>query len=385
METADVVTCFLRHRGDVLLLRRSDETSTYRGRWAGVSGYVEREDAVDDAYREIQEETGQVDVELLRRGEPFGFVDSDLDTRWRVHPFAFEAASRDVDLDHESVDYEWCSPTEILRRQTVPRLWRSYEAVSPDVEDVASDTESGSLRVAETALEVLRDAAATSHGDAAEVARSLVEARRSMASVVDRVARAADASDVERAAHRAIREMHEDVERAASRAAGALGDRVVTVSRSGSVARALEDADVDVVVLESLPGGEGRGFAGDVGGDVEPDSRAAAVVRDADSVVLGADFVSEDGDVYNKVGSLGVAVAADRFDVDCFCIATSDKVSADEFENEFTWYRGRRVPVFERVPSDLVSVVTEDGVVSDGEIRRLADLHARRLSRLFEE
>ncbi|MFP4633155.1 MAG: NUDIX domain-containing protein [Halobacteriales archaeon] len=385
METADVVTCFLRHRGDVLLLRRSDETSTYRGRWAGVSGYVEREDAVDDAYREIQEETGQVDVELLRRGEPFEFVDSDLNTRWRVHPFAFEAASRDVDLNEETVDYEWCSPTEILRRQTVPRLWRSYEAVSPDVEDVASDTESGSLRVAETALEVLRDAAATSHGDAAEVARSLVEARRSMASVVDRVARAADASDVERAAHRAIREMHEDVERAASRAAGALGDRVVTVSRSGSVARALEDADVDIVVLESLPGGEGRGFAGDVGGDVEPDSRAAAVVRDADSVVLGADFVSEDGDVYNKVGSLGVAVAADRFDVDCFCIATSDKVSADEFENEFTWYLGRRVPVFERVPSDLVSVVTEDGVVSDGEIRRLADLHARRLSRLFEE
>ncbi|MFC6726725.1 initiation factor 2B, partial [Halobium palmae] len=40
---AHVVTAFLRHRGDVLLVRRSDEVGTYRGKWGGVSGFVERD------------------------------------------------------------------------------------------------------------------------------------------------------------------------------------------------------------------------------------------------------------------------------------------------------------------------------------------------------
>lgn len=41
MEERRVVTCFLEHDGKIPLLRRSQRVGTYRGRWAGVSGYIE--------------------------------------------------------------------------------------------------------------------------------------------------------------------------------------------------------------------------------------------------------------------------------------------------------------------------------------------------------
>ena len=50
-----VVTCFLRNRGAVLLLRRSDQA--YQGKWGAVSGYVEGTPE-ETAHREIAEKTG---------------------------------------------------------------------------------------------------------------------------------------------------------------------------------------------------------------------------------------------------------------------------------------------------------------------------------------
>ena len=35
------VVCFLRNRGEVLLLRRSDQAGSYAGRWNAVAGHVE--------------------------------------------------------------------------------------------------------------------------------------------------------------------------------------------------------------------------------------------------------------------------------------------------------------------------------------------------------
>ena len=41
VEERHVVTGILRQRGRILLLKRSDEVGSYRGLWAGVSGFVE--------------------------------------------------------------------------------------------------------------------------------------------------------------------------------------------------------------------------------------------------------------------------------------------------------------------------------------------------------
>jgi ADP-ribose pyrophosphatase YjhB (NUDIX family) len=48
-EFQDVVTVFLTHRSKILVLKRSREVGTYKGHWAGVSGYLESEEGILDA------------------------------------------------------------------------------------------------------------------------------------------------------------------------------------------------------------------------------------------------------------------------------------------------------------------------------------------------
>ena len=54
-----VVTAFLALDEQIMLLRRSDRVSTYKERWAGVSGTVEAGSTpIEQAIQEIEEETG---------------------------------------------------------------------------------------------------------------------------------------------------------------------------------------------------------------------------------------------------------------------------------------------------------------------------------------
>ena len=55
----DIITAFIEYRGKILLLRRSQKVKTMKGKWAGVSGYIEKsEEPVTRAVTEIEEETG---------------------------------------------------------------------------------------------------------------------------------------------------------------------------------------------------------------------------------------------------------------------------------------------------------------------------------------
>ena len=120
-----VVTAVIRHRGRVLLLRRSARVGSYSGCWAAVSGYLEGRQPLEQALREVGEETGIAAsaLRLVRAGRPFEVVDAGLGRVWCVHPFLFEAdAAPDVKLDWEHEDYRWVRPSDIEGLRTVPRL-----------------------------------------------------------------------------------------------------------------------------------------------------------------------------------------------------------------------------------------------------------------------
>jgi 8-oxo-dGTP pyrophosphatase MutT (NUDIX family) len=134
-----VVTCFLVHRapdGDrVLLLRRSGRVSTYQGRWAGVSGYLEAADPLEQAYTEIAEETGlsRGQVRLLAACGAMDLYDPELDRHWRVHLFMFEVPDPAlIRTDWEHTEIRWVKPEEVASFETVPGLAdglrRCYEA-----------------------------------------------------------------------------------------------------------------------------------------------------------------------------------------------------------------------------------------------------------------
>jgi 8-oxo-dGTP pyrophosphatase MutT (NUDIX family) len=138
MQQANVVTCFLLRRSggedEILLLRRSQQVGTYRGRWAGVSGYVEGADPLIQAYAEISEETGLAseDVQLLRTGEPLAVVDTEAERRWLVHPFLFEVSEpARIRTDWEHIETRWIRPGDIFQYETVPQLAETLMRVYP--------------------------------------------------------------------------------------------------------------------------------------------------------------------------------------------------------------------------------------------------------------
>jgi 8-oxo-dGTP diphosphatase len=125
MTGRQAVTAFLRHDGRVLLVRRSRRVGTYQGRWAGISGFFEGADPLEQAFQEIREETGlsREQVRLVCSAPPMKVVAYDLGTLWVVHPFLFEVADRGaVRLDSQSVAMQWVAPEEVALHHTVPRL-----------------------------------------------------------------------------------------------------------------------------------------------------------------------------------------------------------------------------------------------------------------------
>jgi len=412
---AHVVTAFLRDRGEVLLARRGDAVGTYRGRWGGVSGYVEDDtgDPVEDALREVREETGieGTEIALVRRGDPIA-VDDDEGT-FTVHPFLFDAGTRAVASNEELAATEWLQPPSMLDRETVPRLWDAYRAVGPTVETVAADRTHGSAAVSLRALEALRDEAAAAAladepGDdgwarVADAARALRDARPGMTALATRVNRVmADAdrtpSAVRDRAVRAVTAAADADDRAAREAATVLREHgdgapaVLTLSRSGTVAAALDRHDGPVFVAESRPGGEGRGVAASLAADAGPgrriallpDAAVASLLADGrvDAALVGVDAVLADGRVANKLGTRGLALSAARESVPVYAVTARDKVApvGSEFHPEradFSAPEGTDTyaPLFDRTPADAVTVVTEDGVLDAEAVRAVAEKH----------
>jgi len=405
-----VATVFLRHRGDVLLIRRSPDSETYPDRWAAVSGYVEpgTDDPLEDAHREVREETGKADLAFVRRGEPLSVPDGDHE--WTVHPFLFEVPDREVTPNHEFDEWAWRPPTAILDRETVPALWRTYRRVAADVDLIRADGTHGAAWLSVRALEVLRDrAGAVARGvtdggreAVAETARELRDARPSMVVVRNRVNRVLSAADRTPAAvhDRAVDAIEaasaadrEAASRAADRVADA-GGPIATISRSGTVADAVREADAAVLIGESRPAREGVDVAAELAGG----GHEATLTTDAalpaspsatspGSVLVGADRVLPGGDAVNKVGTYPLALAAREAGVPVYVAAAADKIAPDaavvrESGDPADLYDGAaplRVesPIFERVPGALVDgVVTEAGVLDADAVAERAREHA---------
>ncbi|OVE85119.1 NUDIX domain-containing protein [Natronolimnobius baerhuensis] len=319
-----VVTAFCRHRGEVLLLRRSDAVGTYQGLWGGASGFAEG-DPGEQVRVEISEETGLEDdaLSLVRSGRPVQFEDETLEEsrEWVVHPYLFDVTVDDpeIELSDEHDEFEWVSPTAALEGvdpdiPVVPELWTAYERVAPTVRSITADDDHGAAYLSIRALEVLRDRAgllvaereesetteSPRNGDRgtressvdsdgereelAELASRLLEARPSMAVLRNRVNRVLaealesddeDADDIDAGAPAVLEAAHTGIERAlaadddaAATASELIDGSVLTLSRSGTVFEALRQGEPSrVFVAESRPAREGVAVAEELAAD----------------------------------------------------------------------------------------------------------------------
>jgi 8-oxo-dGTP diphosphatase len=128
-----VVTGFLTRGEKILLLKRSSLVGTYKGFWAGVSGYLERDDPEEQAWAELKEELdlGPSEVDLEFTGGPIEVRDKSSGRVWIVHPFRFSlVGDKEPRFDWEHVEMRWVHPEEMRQMEIVPGLWEAWSCVS---------------------------------------------------------------------------------------------------------------------------------------------------------------------------------------------------------------------------------------------------------------
>ena len=429
--TTDRIAVLPRNRGEILVRRQPREVPDPQ--LTPLTASLDDDaDPATAARRSLRAETGVPDaaMDVARVGESVeGDADrddtdrDDADTGRRIHPVLVDIETRD---ETDAAEWEWVVPPSLRSQSPVPWLWTAYDAVRPTVETVAADTTHGSTTLSVRALELLRDEAALAgdppgreadaadgeQADAADservraVAREMCAARPAMTAVTNRVNRAvtaaSDASDgfaaaVADAAHEGIGRACEANETAADNAADALpGDRIATLSRSGTVLAAIEAATpATILVAESRPGGEGVGVAEALAAeaDVTLTSDAAFPAElarwDADALLVGADTVLPDGSVRNKAGTYPTAAVAAREGIPVVVVTATDKVSPNADVEREAWpgdplYEGEAPvdvtnPTFDVTPAACVdALVTEQGVLDPGDVAAIGADHRAR-------
>ena len=124
-----VTTCLLINKDKkLLILKRSEKVSTYKGQWGGVAGYIEEnETPIQTALKEISEEVGlaKSDVKLIKELGPVKITDFYKGNRydWEIFFFVFEMTKKGkIKIDWEHFEYRWIEPFEIEKYDTVPYL-----------------------------------------------------------------------------------------------------------------------------------------------------------------------------------------------------------------------------------------------------------------------
>ncbi len=404
LDATPVVTAFLYRRGRILLLKRSDRVGTHPGRWAGVSGYVERL-PLAQALLEIEEEVGvgADQVALRGIGVPMLVRDRVAPKRWLVYTFLFRLRpGATIQADWESAASAWVPPDEVARRRTVPGLANGLARVWPPwgtdglweaFGDIATDTESGATDLALAGLRVVDPVRGRSRRRALLAFASL---RPSMGIFPHLAARALSASA---STAGLAEEVKAATEASAGEAAAALGERRRTLTHSES--SACRETLLrwwrpgrEVVVTESRPEREGIALARDLASagvrvTLISDAQIGLFAPRCDAVLVGADAITADDQVINKAGTRLAVLAARDGGVPCYVVAQTHKVCppgwpaalAPQDPAKLARVRGVRVMniAFDATPvSWFTQVLTECGPAS----RRLLAAVRRRLGRL---
>ena len=370
-----MATSFLTYRGKILILKRSTKVGSYQGAWAGISGYVEEgEQPLDTALKEVEEETGLKIGRgaLLRVGEPLPAYDKEKDVLWLVHPFLFKAPSDKIRLDWEHETYTWIKPEEIKQYNTVPRLGDALERVKPStyrfnnrllqryLKEIKNDLTHGSSWLAARAAEILLEASDLfKKGDIEDYitflkffARRLADARPSMLAIENAVAyllgcvmegysRRLDIEGLKELLRSEVKKWLRAKDEAFTRCVEHAvtlfkeGSKVLTHSFSSTVLETLKKTSsktrVEVFVTESRPLYEGRAMAKELAKSgckvtLITDASIGHFAKEVDLAFTGADTISADGSVINKMGTYLLALAAKEAKIPFYVAAETLKI-----------------------------------------------------------
>ena len=126
MRSTRIVTSFIKHNDQILILKRSEKVRSMKGLWSGVSGIIENnENPIDRAKIEIFEEVGikEKEIKLVKKLEKMKIQSQQYKNHeWEIFPFLFETKNENIELNWENSEFKWILPKELKYYQTVPSL-----------------------------------------------------------------------------------------------------------------------------------------------------------------------------------------------------------------------------------------------------------------------
>ena len=130
---AAVLTCFVKFQDKILLLKRSDNVRTYKGKWNTVAGYIDdlkplKEKVLEELREEIN--INEDNIKEIKIGKQFESIDKEINKIWIVHPTLIELKTKpEINLDREHTTFEWIKPEEINNYDIVPNAGESLKCV----------------------------------------------------------------------------------------------------------------------------------------------------------------------------------------------------------------------------------------------------------------
>ena len=131
--SAAVMTIFVKHKNEILLLKRSDTVLIYKGKWNAVAGYLDEIKPIrEKILEELSEELGidEKNIVSISTKGPEKIEDKLANKLWISILTLVELKNKpEIKLDWEHTDYRWIKPEEINNFDIVPRLDKNLETL----------------------------------------------------------------------------------------------------------------------------------------------------------------------------------------------------------------------------------------------------------------
>ncbi|MBI2208168.1 NUDIX domain-containing protein [Candidatus Woesearchaeota archaeon] len=132
-DIAPVVTIIVKYKDEILLLKRSNNVSTYRGKWQVVAGYLDEVRPLKEkVLEELKEEVSitKKQIKKIKYGDYFESIDKKIGKTWLVNPVLAELKEKpEIKLNREHTKFKWIEPEEIEKFDIVPNLKESMKRV----------------------------------------------------------------------------------------------------------------------------------------------------------------------------------------------------------------------------------------------------------------
>lgn len=130
---AIVLTCFVKYKDKILLLKRSNKVAAYKGKWNTVAGYIDDNQPLKEkVLEELREEVRikEKDISEFKFGNKYEFTDKQIKKTWIVYPILTTLKNKpNIKLDWEHDEFRWILPKEIKKFDIVPEIDKELETI----------------------------------------------------------------------------------------------------------------------------------------------------------------------------------------------------------------------------------------------------------------